>query len=60
MRKTEIKMSKPLHLGQGRGSCSEVLSVKGVLKICSKFKGEHPYRSVISIKLNCDFIEITL
>ena len=24
---------------------------KGVLKICSKFTGEHPCRSVISIKL---------
>ena len=33
---------------------------KGVLKICSKFTGEHPWRSVISIKLLCDFIEITL
>ena len=25
--------------------------LKGVLKICSKFTGEHPYQSVISIKL---------
>ena len=33
---------------------------KGVLKICSKFTGEHPCRSVISIKLLCNFIEITL
>ena len=24
---------------------------KGVLKICSKFTGEHPCRSVVSIKL---------
>ena len=24
---------------------------KGVLKLCTKFTGEHPYRSVISIKL---------
>ena len=29
----------------------EVLLVKGVLKICSKFTGELPCRSVISIKL---------
>ena len=28
--------------------------VKGVLKICSKFIGEHPCRSVISIKLLCE------
>ena len=33
---------------------------RGVLKICSKFTGEHPSRSVISIKLLCSFIEITL
>ena len=33
---------------------------KSVLKICSKFTGEHPCRSVISIKLLCNFIEITL
>ena len=33
---------------------------KGVLKICSKSTGEHPCRSVISMKLLCNFIEITL
>ena len=33
---------------------------KGVLKICSNFTGEHPCRSAISIKLLCNFIEITL
>ena len=33
---------------------------KGVLKICSKFTGEHPYRSVISIKLQSSFIETPL
>ena len=33
---------------------------KGVLKICSKFTGEHPCRSAISINLLCTFIEITL
>ena len=35
-------------------------SHQGFLKICSKFTGEHPCQSVISIKLLCDFIEITL
>ena len=30
----------------------EVFLIKGVLKICSKFTGEHPCRSVISIKLH--------
>ena len=29
---------------------------KGVLKICSKFTGEHPCRSAILIKLLCNFI----
>ena len=33
---------------------------KGVLKICSKFIGEHPYQSVISINLQSNFIEIVL
>ena len=32
-------------------SCPEVFLRKGVLKICSKFTGERPSRSVISIKL---------
>ena len=32
-------------------STPEVLLGKGFLKICSKFTGEHPCRSVISIKL---------
>ena len=31
-----------------------------VLKICSKFTEKHPCRSVISIKLQNNFIEITL
>ena len=33
---------------------------KDVLKICSKFTGEHLCRSVISIKLQNNFIEIAL
>ena len=33
---------------------------KGVLKRCSKFTGEHPYRGVIAIKLQKKFIEIAL
>ena len=43
-----------------RSSHPDVSLGKGVLKICSKFTGEHPCRSVISIKLQCIFIEITL
>ena len=34
-----------------RSSQQEVFLEKGALKICNKFKGEHPCRSVISIKL---------
>ena len=41
-------------------SAPEVFLGKGVLKIYSKFTVEHPCRSVISIKLLCNFIEITL
>ena len=43
-----------------RSSHSEVFLKKDVLKICSKFTGEHPCRSVISIKLLSNFIEIAL
>ena len=43
-----------------RSSLSEVFLEKAVLKICSKFTGEHPCRSVISIKLQRNLIEITL
>ena len=32
---------------------------KGVLKICTKFTGEHPCRSVVSIKLQSNSIETT-
>ena len=38
-----------------RSSRPELLLWKGVLKICSKFTGEHPYRNAISIKLLCNF-----
>ena len=43
-----------------RSSHQEVFYEKGVLKICSKFTGEQSRRSVISIKLLCNFMEITL
>ena len=33
---------------------------KDVLKICSKFTGEHPHQSLISIKLQSNIIEITI
>ena len=43
-----------------RSSCTELFLEKGVLEICSKFTGEHPCQKVISIKLQSNFIEITL
>ena len=43
-----------------RSSHPEVFLGKGVLKICSKFTGEHPCRSAISIKLLGNFIRIVL
>ena len=43
-----------------RNSRPEVFLEKGVLEICSKFKGEHLCLSVISIKFQSNFIEITL
>ena len=43
-----------------RSSHPEVFCEKGVLKLCSKITGEHPCWSVISMKLLCNLIEITL
>ena len=43
-----------------RSNLPEVFLGKCVLRICSKFTGEHPCRRVISTKLLCNFIEITL
>ena len=38
---------------KSRSSHPEVFLRKSVLKICSKFTGEHPCRKAISIKLLC-------
>ena len=43
-----------------RASPREAFLGKDVLKIWSKFTGGHACRGVISIKLLCNFIEITL
>ena len=43
-----------------RNSPQEVFLQKGVLKKCSKFTVDHPCRSLISIELFCNFIEIAL
>ena len=41
-----------------RSSRPEVFLGEGALKICSKFTGEHPCLSAISIKLQSNFTEI--
>ena len=41
-----------------RSSHPEAFLGKVVAKICSKFTGEHPCRSVVSLKLQSNFIEI--
>ena len=63
----KIFVTKPeqFHAGQcykkhDGSSPPEMLLGEGVLKICSKFTGEHPCRSVISMKLLCNVIEIVL
>ena len=48
------------HSSGFRSSRLEVFLGKSALKICGKFTGYHPCRSVISIKLQSNFIEITL
>ena len=42
------------------GSPPKVFLAKGVLRICSKFTGEHPCRDAIPIKLQSSFIQIAL
>ena len=59
--KTELFMKKYTYkkLVSIRSSHLEVFLGKGVLKICTKFAGEHPCLGAISIKLLCNFTEIT-
>ena len=52
--------SRVLRTHSNRSISPEVFLWKVVLKICSKFTGEHPCGSVISIKLLCNFINVTL
>ena len=51
---------KKSYVTMDRSSLPEVFLRKGVLKTCSKLTGEHSCRSVISIKFQSNFIEITL
>ena len=47
-------------LTQYSSNHAEVFLGKDVLKICSRFTGEHPYLSAISKYLQGNFIEIAL
>ena len=47
-------------MGIYRSNHLKVFLGKGVLKICSKFTGEHPCQSAILIKLQSNFIGVTL
>ena len=47
-------------LEKTRSSRAEVFLRKGVLKMCCRFTGKRPYRSGILIKLQSNFIGITL
>ena len=55
----KVKWNNKIKYGS---SLPDVFLEQGVLKICSKFTGEHPCRGVIPIKLQSNFsiIEITL
>ena len=53
-------MTVTLLYSESKRNHLEVFLGKGVLKICSKFTGEQPCPSAISIKLQNSFIEITL
>ena len=52
--------AESVHGTQYRSSHPEVFLEKGVLKICGKYTGEHPYQRLISIKLQSKFTEIIL
>ena len=51
--------SRKVH-GYFTRSPPEVFLVNDVLKVCSKFKGEHLCRGAVLIKLFCNFLEIAL
>ena len=55
-KKASYTLKKPLD----RSRRPKVFLQKGILKICSKFTGEYPCGSKISINLQSSFIEITL
>ena len=60
LEKMAFLISFKVRVVRKRSSHPEVFSEKGVLKTCSKFTGEHPCWSVISIKLLCSRLTIKI
>ena len=58
--KSAMETFTVLNISSFTSSLPEVFLGKGVLNICSKFTGEHPCQSAISLKLQVNFFEITL
>ena len=52
-----FKIVEIVHNQLFRSSAPEVFLGKWVLEMCSKFTGEHPCRSAISIKLQSNFLK---
>ena len=59
-KKWTLLQALPWNCQKTRNSPPKVFLRKVILKICSKFTGKHPCWSVISIKLQNNFTEITL
>ena len=57
--KSAMETFTVLNISSFTSSLPEVFLGKGVLNICSKFTGEHPCQSAISLKLQVNFFEIT-
>ena len=56
---SKLKRKRKAMAAKYRSSHPLVFLLKGVPKLCTKFTGEHTWRSAISIKLLSIFIEIT-
>ena len=55
-----FSLYEPEHIVKFQKQPTEVFLRTGVLKICRKFIREHPFQSVILIKLLCKFIDTAL
>ena len=60
LKRVESHFFMVMKLEMEEGAPSKVFLGKGILEICSKCTGKHLCQSVISIKLQSNFIEIAL